>query len=94
VQEARDKATPGNELFWTPLDDPSRQLVADSEDNLPSLQPEGRLVTEMEREAFSAKPSALLRGMEISELDYSHLPNPQEGPPSLGHMKKVRKVSA
>jgi hypothetical protein len=70
VQEVTDKTAPGNELFWVPLDDPSRQLVADSEDNLPILHPEGRLVTEMEREAGSAKHSALLRDMENSELDY------------------------
>jgi hypothetical protein len=83
-------------LFWTPLEDTSRQLMTDSEDNRPLLHPERQLVTEMEREECTGRRAALLRNMEDIGLDYSHMPDPQEGPPTLEHMNKVckRKVNS
>jgi hypothetical protein len=89
LQEDRDQLAGRNDLFWTPLEDTTRRLMTESEDNRPLLNPEGQLEHEMEREACTGKSGALLTDMEDTGLDYSYMPNPREGPPALAHMSKV-----
>jgi hypothetical protein len=92
LQEDRDQLAGRNDLFWTPLEDTSRRRMTDNEDNRPLLHPQGQLVNEMEREACTGKRAALLSNVEDTGLDYFYMPDPQERPPTLGHMSKVCKT--
>jgi hypothetical protein len=89
VKEQRDALAHQKKLFWIPLEDTTRRLMTDSEDNRPLLHPEGQLVHDMEREACTGKRGALLRDMEDTRLHYSYMPNSREGRPTLGHMSKM-----
>jgi hypothetical protein len=73
-------------------EDGCRQLlfIADTDDNQPVIQADQRLVDEFTIDGCAGGQAAVMVHMNSTKLDYSRLPDPNETPPTMASLTKVR----